>query len=267
MSEAVCHVDPLLQNQEKSENLSPPRKGRGCISGLGYTRGAWTLSSAQERASPPLTIRLVWRAEQRLVIDMSKSFQKEIREGGEEGRSQDGLHSEDQGLLVHRNCEDSFTLFLIFFFFLLLCVACGILVPWPGIEPVPPVTGTQSLNLWSRREAPPSSWLCREESGAHLTPEVTASNCRWWPLGGKLLPLQGGVLEHCLQVTWPRLCPDGWTVPGVPLWAGQPPLQERSPLHYPAVSGVFLLGMFDSSFLLVMLRVNFLLSSRQVITE
>ena len=59
---------------------------------------------------------------------MSKSFQKEIREGGEEGRSQDGLHSEDQGLLVHRNREDSFTLFLIFFF-LLLCVACGILVP------------------------------------------------------------------------------------------------------------------------------------------
>ena len=48
---------------------------------------------------------------------MNQSFQKEIREGGEEGCSQDGLHPEDQGLLVHRYCEDSFTISLPFFFF------------------------------------------------------------------------------------------------------------------------------------------------------
>ena len=31
-------------------------------------------------------------------------------------------------------------------------VACGILVPWPGIEPVPPVLGMWSLSHWTPRE-------------------------------------------------------------------------------------------------------------------
>ena len=30
--------------------------------------------------------------------------------------------------------------------------ACGILVPRPGIEPVPPALETQSLNHWTARE-------------------------------------------------------------------------------------------------------------------
>ena len=32
--------------------------------------------------------------------------------------------------------------------------ACGILVPQPGIEPVPPALEAQSLNHWSTREVP-----------------------------------------------------------------------------------------------------------------
>ena len=50
-----------------------------------------------------------------------------------------------------------------FFFFNLGCkldliVACGVfscgLVPWPGMEPVPPALGTWSLSHWTTREVP-----------------------------------------------------------------------------------------------------------------
>ena len=33
-------------------------------------------------------------------------------------------------------------------------VACRILVPQPGIEPVPPVVEVQSLNHWTAKEVP-----------------------------------------------------------------------------------------------------------------
>ena len=36
--------------------------------------------------------------------------------------------------------------------------ACGILVPWPGIEPVRPAVEVQILNPWTAREAP-TLWL------------------------------------------------------------------------------------------------------------
>ena len=39
-----------------------------------------------------------------------------------------------------------------FFIFWLHHVACSILVPWPGIEPKPPVAEAQSLNHWTTRE-------------------------------------------------------------------------------------------------------------------
>ena len=45
------------------------------------------------------------------------------------------------------------------FFFRLNHVACSILVPWPGIEPRPPVVEAQSLNHWATREVHHiSSW-------------------------------------------------------------------------------------------------------------
>ena len=34
-------------------------------------------------------------------------------------------------------------------------MACGILVPQPGIEPVPPELEAQRLNPWTAREIPP----------------------------------------------------------------------------------------------------------------
>ena len=53
------------------------------------------------------------------------------------------------------------------FFFSWLCrAACGILVPQPGIEPMPPAAEAQSPNHWTTREFPllllfshPSDWL------------------------------------------------------------------------------------------------------------
>ena len=40
------------------------------------------------------------------------------------------------------------------FFFWWHCVACGILVPQPGIKPVPPTVEVRSLNQWTAREVP-----------------------------------------------------------------------------------------------------------------
>ena len=43
-------------------------------------------------------------------------------------------------------------------------MACGILVPWPGIKPVPPAMEAQSLNHWTDREVPlMQSWCVRSD--------------------------------------------------------------------------------------------------------
>ena len=42
--------------------------------------------------------------------------------------------------------------FIFFSFFWLCCVACWILVPWPGIELLPAESRAQSLNHWTARE-------------------------------------------------------------------------------------------------------------------
>ena len=42
----------------------------------------------------------------------------------------------------------------IFFFFWLHCMACGLLVPWSGMEPMSPAVEAQSLNHWTTRETP-----------------------------------------------------------------------------------------------------------------
>ena len=53
----------------------------------------------------------------------------------------------------------SFTYFFIFLIFILFYfwphrTACGILVPRPGIEPVPPAVEARCLNHWTAREVP-----------------------------------------------------------------------------------------------------------------
>ena len=44
--------------------------------------------------------------------------------------------------------------FLLLLLFWPHCVACGILVPWPGIEPVPPALEAWSPSHWTAREFP-----------------------------------------------------------------------------------------------------------------
>ena len=45
-----------------------------------------------------------------------------------------------------------FCFFCCFFCFWPSCKACGILIPWPGIKPVPPASEVQSLNHWTTRK-------------------------------------------------------------------------------------------------------------------
>ena len=45
-------------------------------------------------------------------------------------------------------------LLFIYLFIWLLCTACGIIVPWLGIEPWPPAVKVQSPNHWTTREFP-----------------------------------------------------------------------------------------------------------------
>ena len=43
-------------------------------------------------------------------------------------------------------------------------VAYGILVPWPGIEPMPPAVEVQSLNHWTSKEVPVAHVVCSNTS-------------------------------------------------------------------------------------------------------
>ena len=49
-----------------------------------------------------------------------------------------------------------------FFFFWLHCVACGILVPRPGVEPMPSAVKSLSPNHWTSREFPMDLQLTKE---------------------------------------------------------------------------------------------------------
>ena len=50
--------------------------------------------------------------------------------------------------------------FQLFGFFWLGLPACGILVPQPGIEPVPPAVEAQSLNYGTTRQVPHLFQFC-----------------------------------------------------------------------------------------------------------
>ena len=52
-----------------------------------------------------------------------------------------------------------FPFIYLFFFFWLSHTACEILIPQPGIKPVPPTLGAQHSNHWTTREAPPFIYL------------------------------------------------------------------------------------------------------------
>ena len=56
----------------------------------------------------------------------------------------------------------SYFLFFCFIFWP-CCMACRILVPWPGVNPRPPALGAQRLNHWTAREAPVSLPVFNEQ--------------------------------------------------------------------------------------------------------
>ena len=74
-------------------------------------------------------------------------------------------------LLLGSGKEDIPFFHFIFFSFWLCLVTCGILVPQPGIEPVPPALEPQSLNHWTPREVP------RPLSRHHIRKQWWANSC------------------------------------------------------------------------------------------
>ena len=70
-------------------------------------------------------------------------------------------------------------LFLLLFmlFFLPCCAECGILVPQPGIKPVPPALKMQSLNHWTSRGVPRiPSWIFIIIKGLHDVDSTDKTN-------------------------------------------------------------------------------------------
>ena len=116
-----------------------------------------------------------------------------------------------------------------FTFFWPHLVACGILVPWLGIEPVPPALGAQNLNHWATREVPQWIWLnviliwkiesvyVIEHSPVddfnmdlpHWCPEgYCRGSQRWLPWAATKWPMLGWILYCChleiLSSLWTR---------------------------------------------------------------
>ena len=67
--------------------------------------------------------------------------------------------------------EEVVGVFLAFVLFWPLCVACGILIPRPGIEHVPPSVEAQSLNHWTAREVLGSGCL-KDKHGERICCQV-----------------------------------------------------------------------------------------------
>ena len=59
--------------------------------------------------------------------------------------------------------------FILFYFFRPCCVARGILVPQPEMEPVPPAVGARSLNYWTTREVPCCLFCTRQRGSSKLS--------------------------------------------------------------------------------------------------
>ena len=57
-------------------------------------------------------------------------------------------------LSVHADHMVRLEHFYLFIIFWPRCAACRTLVPWPGIEPVPPSVEAYNLNHWNAREVP-----------------------------------------------------------------------------------------------------------------
>ena len=68
------------------------------------------------------------------------------------------LRTPSSNLTHGLRCLDVPSCTLYSFFYWLHQEACGIRVPWPGTEPVPPALGAQSLNHWTTKEVCARVW-------------------------------------------------------------------------------------------------------------
>ena len=61
------------------------------------------------------------------------------------------------------------------------CAACGILVPWPGIEPTPSAVKAWSANHWTAREFPKSGfkWYIQYDPNIKIKNTGNTSKCYW----------------------------------------------------------------------------------------
>ena len=71
--------------------------------------------------------------------------------------------------VCHRETTGSATGSFFFFFFWPWCTACGILVTWPGIQPMPPAWEAQSPSYQTCREVPMSPFLEFGQTYDHST--------------------------------------------------------------------------------------------------
>ena len=82
-------------------------------------------------------------------------------------------------------------------------MACGIFVPQPGIEPVPPASAVQSLNHWTTREVRLSPFLIL--FGKHKPPGLTCqSQAILQRVPWKWIPCQGKKRVVVLTHVWQR---------------------------------------------------------------
>ena len=129
------------------------------------------------------------------------------------------------------------TVCLLIYLFIYLCgggayyTTCGILVPWPGIEPLTPAVNAQSPNHWTAREFPLSIisiiYLSIYLSSIYLLGTWFSFNHEidiFLSSGGPATPLYG--IHHCgcmKEGAWPsgylRLVVDvGWLNSSCGLW-------------------------------------------------
>ena len=113
-----------------------------------------------------------------------------------------------------------------FFFFWPCHVTFGILVPQPGIEPVPPAVEAQSLNHWTAREVPRTELLNHSEQDRNcirislrlfqtvpMTPPTPRSKSYHY-----LLPWKGGVLLELRTTTKRAAVDEGMLRPWASRW-------------------------------------------------
>ena len=93
----------------------------------------------------------------------------------------------------------SIYLFLIFWS---CCMACGILVPWPRIEPVPLAVEARSLNHWTTREVPGRTFnnYAMTIDITQLPQENQPCGCAWWNLKPHLQASLGNIFSFPASV-------------------------------------------------------------------